>query len=96
MKKNLGPSTAWIVLAWLMTGGNALAQSLDPGDIGIYMDPAGHEGVGQIQDFVPFDVYVVAFDVPGGVQGFEYGVLAPPLLPREVRRRRSGWIATTS
>jgi hypothetical protein len=55
----------------------AIAQP-DPGDIGIYMDPLGAEPTGVAVTFVPFDVYVLGFDLPGGVQAYEYSVHIPP------------------
>lgn len=58
---------ALLVLAAAVTP----AHSQDPGDIGVFFDAAGTMTTGTITPFVNFDVYVVAFDTPGGIAGFE-------------------------
>jgi hypothetical protein len=74
---------SWIVrtlgtLFWVLVTAGAAAQTPQPqpGDIGVYMDAAGTQSQGSTQDFVPFDVYVVGFEM-GDAQAFEYGLQIP-------------------
>ena len=75
MKKLLFALT---LLSFAMLGTAAMAQ--DPGDVGIFFDPAGTQTTGTITPFVPFTIYLVAFDLPGGVAGHE-GSLQTNLAP---------------
>jgi hypothetical protein len=59
----------------LLTGPRIWAQEVpEPGDLGIFASPDRLETYLVATPFVPFDVYVVAFDPPGGMEGFEFAV----------------------
>lgn len=67
-----------IVVAILALATSAFAQA-EPGDLGIFADAAGT----QTADFPPAFVttnhcYVVAFDLAGGLAGYEFGVVWDP------------------
>jgi len=66
------------LLVITVTGTTASAQ--DPGDIGIFFDSGGTLTSGPVIAFVPFNVYVVAFDLSGGVLGYEGSIQRDPNL----------------
>jgi hypothetical protein len=66
-----------LTLVFVVCGVLSAVAQPDPGDIGIYMDQLGAEPTGVVKHFIPFDVYVLGFDLPGGVQGYEYSVHIP-------------------
>lgn len=54
-------------------------SGIDPGDAGVFFDPAGSWiGRSGIIAYVPFDLYVVSHSVPGGMEGYEFSVIPPP------------------
>jgi len=57
------------LLSLMLAGTQALAQ--DPGDIGLFFDVGGTQTTGPVLASVPFHLYLVAFDVPGGIAGYE-------------------------
>jgi len=58
-----------IVLVALLATTSAFAQ--DPGDAGVFFDPAGTVSRGILPAFVPTNVYVIGFDLAGDVAGYE-------------------------
>ena len=67
------------LLSLMLAGTQALAQ--DPGDIGLFFDVGGMETTGTIEADTPFFLYLVAFDAPGGISGYEGSLeLAPNYL----------------
>jgi hypothetical protein len=72
-------ATLAIALATVLALSTAVSAGVpQPGDIGIFFDDAGTQtsraGVGA---FSFFDVFVVAFDVPGGLLGYEFALQVP-------------------
>ena len=63
------------LLTLSLAGTQAFAQ--DAGDIGLFFDAGGTQTTGPVLPSLPFHLYVVAFDVPGGIAGYE-GSLAFP------------------
>lgn len=61
-----------IVAALAFMVSTAAAQA-EPGDAGIFGDPAGTLTTANPAPFAPAFLYVVAFDVPGGVFAYEAG-----------------------
>jgi hypothetical protein len=48
------------------------------GDLGVFFDPAGTQtGRTGVVPFVGFNLYVVAFDVPGGMEAYEFTIQMP-------------------
>ncbi len=64
------------LLSLMLAGTQALAQ--DPGDIGLFFDVGGMETTGTIEADTPFFLYLVAFDAPGGISGYEGSLELPP------------------
>jgi len=77
MKKLLFLVTAVSVLA---LAGMAHAQA-DPGDLGIFFTATPTTGADAVRDgvaaFAPFNVYVVTFDVPAGMEAYEFAIQMP-------------------
>ena len=67
-----------VLISLSLAGAQALAQ--DPGDIGLFFDVEGTQPTGPIVAAVPFHLYLVAFDVPGGIAGYEGSLALPPAL----------------
>lgn len=65
-------------LLLLAVAGAGRAAVPQPGDVGVFFDAAGtltrRQGV---VPYVPFDLHVVSFDVPGGMEEYEFGVQLP-------------------
>ena len=55
----------------------AVAQP-EPGDIGVFGDPAGTITTIDAVAFVPFNFYVVGFDQDGGYKGYEFEIQVSP------------------
>ncbi len=64
------------LLSLMLAGTQALAQ--DPGDVGLFFDVGGTETTGPVETSIPFHLYLVAFDVPGGISGYEGSLAMPP------------------
>lgn len=47
----------------------------EPGDAGIFADPEGTVSTLRVEPFVAFDVYVVAFDLEGGLDAYEFSIM---------------------
>ena len=78
--------TTWLIIAILAsTVAGTPANAQDPGDIGIFFDAGGTQSSGLVPSSAPFNVYVVAFDLSGGVLGYEGSILRDPGLT---------WLAT--
>lgn len=58
-----------MLLSMVVLAGPAFAQ--DPGDVGIFFDPAGTQSRGTVLASVPFFLYVVGSDLPGNTAGYE-------------------------
>jgi hypothetical protein len=54
------------------------AASQDPGDIGLFFDVGGTQTTGTVVSGGVFNLYVVAFDVPGGISAYEGSLAFPP------------------
>lgn len=74
----------FIVIALLLPLGDAWAGpqagGAAPGDIGIFFveEPAtGGDAREVALPFEPFDIFVVSFDVPGGMEAYEFGITVP-------------------
>ncbi len=64
------------LLSLMLAGTQALAQ--DPGDVGLFFDVGGTETTGPVETSIPFHLYLVAFDVPGGISAYEGSLAIPP------------------
>ena len=54
----------------------ATGQTRDPGDLGVFFDAeATVTAIDGVVAFESFDVYVVSFDVPGGMEAYEFQLL---------------------
>jgi hypothetical protein len=71
-------ATATIVVS----SGPAFGEQPDPGDIGIFFTSNPTSGADAVLDNVgylqPFDIYVVSFDVPKGMEAYEFGLTVVP------------------
>jgi hypothetical protein len=68
-------STAGALLLVLLSALPASAQfQPEPGDITLSPDPRGRAWAMAVAPFVPFDLYVVVTDPPGGIAEYEVGV----------------------
>ena len=52
----------------------APSQAQEPGDAGIFADEAGTQTTLDVAPSVPFSVYAVLFDVPGGLKAYELSI----------------------
>ena len=57
-----------------------IASAQQPRDVGIFGDAAGTNIEVSASDFVPFNFYVVGFDLDGAVKAFEFALVLPPQL----------------
>ncbi|HKK72939.1 MAG TPA: cohesin domain-containing protein [Candidatus Krumholzibacteria bacterium] len=68
-------STAGALLLVLLSVLPASAQfQPEPGDITLSPDPRGRAAAMNVTSFVPFEVYVVVTDPPGGIAEYEVGI----------------------
>ena len=65
--------TAAAAIALVVSAGAAHAQP-EPGDAGIFADEAGTQTTLDVAPSVPFSVYAVLFDVPGGLKAYELSI----------------------
>jgi hypothetical protein len=65
--------TAAAAIALVVSAGSAHAQA-EPGDLGLFADAEGTQTTVSPTPGLPFDVYAVAFDVPGGLKAYELGI----------------------
>jgi hypothetical protein len=69
--------TAAAAIALVVSAGAAHAQP-EPGDLGMFADAEGTQTTLSPTAGVSFDVYAVAFDVPGGLKAYELGISGVP------------------
>jgi hypothetical protein len=71
-----------LVAAAVVSAGSTFAEQPEPGDLGVFFTPHPTSGAGAvlngIEAFEPFDVYVVSFNVPQGMEAYEFGLPLPP------------------
>lgn len=69
-----------IAVSALAFAGMAYAQP-QPGDLGIFFTPTPTTGTDAVRNgvtaFVPFNVYVLTYSVPGGMEAYEFAVTVP-------------------
>ena len=65
-----------MTLALCLVAATAMAQP-EPGDVGVFADPAGTQSTITVTPGVPFIVYVIGFELDGFVKGFEVQVDIP-------------------
>ncbi len=70
MRKLENAVTLFTLAGLLFSAGTTSAQ--DPMDAGIFADEAGTQSTLTVEPYVPFDIYVVAFGLDGGLRGFEF------------------------
>jgi len=76
MKKFLTLAVAAITV--LACTAPAFAGLPQAGDLGVFFDAAGTQtGRTGVAPFVGFNVYVMAFDVPGGMEAYEFTIQMP-------------------
>ena len=77
MKKFLTLAVAALAVLGLAAPAFAVGTP-QPGDLGVFFDAAGTAmaRVG-VAPFVPFNMYVVSFEVPGGMEAYEFSVTVP-------------------
>jgi hypothetical protein len=73
-------TTLLLVALLSLTVGVCSAFAQDPGDIGLFFDVSGTQTFATINPGIPFWVYVVAFDTPGGIAGWEGSMQRDPSL----------------
>lgn len=72
---------AMLVTAALASACSSLAGHPQPGDMGVFFTPHPSSGAAAVLNgivaFEYFDVYVVSFDVPQGMEAYEFELLPP-------------------
>ncbi|HKK72123.1 MAG TPA: hypothetical protein VKA86_12960 [Candidatus Krumholzibacteria bacterium] len=66
--------TAAAAIALVVSAGAAQAQQPEPGDLAMFADAEGTMTTLDVTPGVAFDVFAVAFDVPGGLKAYELGI----------------------
>jgi hypothetical protein len=68
---------AALALSLVAMSSLAFAQA-EPYDVGVFADAAGTTSDVLAAPFVPFNFYVVGFDLDGGILGYEFGLTLDP------------------
>ena len=73
--------TILTLTAMLVMGLASPSFAADPGDIGVFFDPGGTATTACWASFTQTNnFYVVAFDVPGDLRGYEFGLVIDPTI----------------
>lgn len=72
-----GPLTGLLFLGLFAPSHGVAQLQPQPRDVGVFADQGGTTIEAQVEDFTPFDFYVLGFELDGQVQAYEFGIDVP-------------------